>query len=151
MEVEVRVVDGARSCFVALPLHLIQALSRTSASGDLPPVLALDLRAATGARGTGTPSPGTPAVRHRLRLPLASSHRQVPLFLTVRSFLRRADPDSEVISFVRRTAKDLKLPASFVPQMLQSIQVPPLVLSLSVIFLRTDRLLCIGNSAIAQL
>ncbi|CAM0911659.1 unnamed protein product [Alopecurus aequalis] len=50
MEVEVRVVGGARSCFVALPLHLIQALSRTSASGDLPPVLALDLRAAAGAR-----------------------------------------------------------------------------------------------------
>ncbi|KAM3210520.1 hypothetical protein ACQJBY_064474 [Aegilops geniculata] len=46
MEVEVRVVGGARSCFVALPLHL----SRTSASGDLPPVLALDLRAAAGAR-----------------------------------------------------------------------------------------------------
>ncbi|XP_006660378.3 peroxisome biogenesis protein 1 [Oryza brachyantha] len=51
MEVEVRVVGGARSCFAALPLHLIHALSRTSASGDLPPVLALDLRAAaTGAR-----------------------------------------------------------------------------------------------------
>lgn len=50
MEVEVRVVGGARSCFVALPLHLIQALSRTSASGDLPPVLALDLRAASGGR-----------------------------------------------------------------------------------------------------
>ncbi|KAM3190255.1 hypothetical protein ACQJBY_068446 [Aegilops geniculata] len=50
MEVEVRVVGGARSCFVALPLHLIEALSRTSASGDLPPVLALDLRAAAGAR-----------------------------------------------------------------------------------------------------
>ncbi|KAL5231929.1 hypothetical protein ABZP36_030705 [Zizania latifolia] len=51
MEVEVRVVGGARSCFAALPLHLIHALSRTSASGDLPPVLALDLHvAATGAR-----------------------------------------------------------------------------------------------------
>lgn len=50
MEVEVRVVGGARSCFVALPLHLIQALSRTSASGELPPVLALDLRTAAGAR-----------------------------------------------------------------------------------------------------
>ena len=44
MEVEVRVVGGARSCFVALPLHLIHALERTSATGDLPPVLALDLR-----------------------------------------------------------------------------------------------------------
>lgn len=32
------------------------------------------------------------------------------------------DPDSEIISFAKRTAKDLKLPASFVPQMLQSIQ-----------------------------
>ncbi|XP_062195469.1 peroxisomal ATPase PEX1-like [Phragmites australis] len=50
MEVEVRVVGGARSCFVALPLHLIHALERTSASGDLPPVLALDLRAAVGGR-----------------------------------------------------------------------------------------------------
>lgn len=47
MEVEVRVVGGARSCFAALPLHLIHALSRTSVSGDLPPVLALHLRAAT--------------------------------------------------------------------------------------------------------
>ncbi|TVU04575.1 hypothetical protein EJB05_47691, partial [Eragrostis curvula] len=50
MEVEVRLVGGARSCFVALPLHLIHALERTSASGDLPPVLALDLRAAAGGR-----------------------------------------------------------------------------------------------------
>ncbi|XP_024316526.1 peroxisome biogenesis protein 1 isoform X2 [Brachypodium distachyon] len=50
MEVEVRVVGGARSCFVALPLHLIQALSRTSATGDLPPVLALDLRSPARAR-----------------------------------------------------------------------------------------------------
>ena len=50
LEVEVRVVGGARSCFVALPLHLIHALDRTSASGDLPPVLALDLRAAVGGR-----------------------------------------------------------------------------------------------------
>ncbi|KAL6646354.1 hypothetical protein ACP70R_017962 [Stipagrostis hirtigluma subsp. patula] len=48
MEVEVRVVGGARSCFAALPLHLIHALERTSASGELPPVLALDLRAAAG-------------------------------------------------------------------------------------------------------
>ncbi|KAK3122394.1 hypothetical protein QOZ80_8BG0669000 [Eleusine coracana subsp. coracana] len=50
MEVEVRVVGGARSCFVALPLHLIHTLERTSASGDLPPVLALDLRTAAGGR-----------------------------------------------------------------------------------------------------
>ncbi|KAL6858720.1 hypothetical protein ACP4OV_017722 [Aristida adscensionis] len=48
MEVEVRMVGGARSCFAALPLHLIHALERTSAWGDLPPVLALDLRAAAG-------------------------------------------------------------------------------------------------------
>ncbi|KAK3137548.1 hypothetical protein QOZ80_5BG0453780 [Eleusine coracana subsp. coracana] len=32
------------------------------------------------------------------------------------------DPDSEIISFAKRTAKDLKLPATFVPPMLQSIQ-----------------------------
>ncbi|EEE57715.1 hypothetical protein OsJ_08198 [Oryza sativa Japonica Group] len=32
------------------------------------------------------------------------------------------DPDSEIISFAKRTAKDLKLPANFVPQMLHSIQ-----------------------------
>ncbi|KAG2580635.1 hypothetical protein PVAP13_6NG359400 [Panicum virgatum] len=50
MEVEVRVVGGARSCFVALPLHLIHALERTSASGDLPPVLALQLRGPAGGR-----------------------------------------------------------------------------------------------------
>jgi peroxin-1 len=50
MEVEVRAVGGVRSCFVALPLHLIQALERTSASGDLPPVLALDLRGPAGGR-----------------------------------------------------------------------------------------------------
>ena len=50
MEVEVRVVGGARSCFVALPLHLIHALERTSASGYLPPVLALQLRGPAGGR-----------------------------------------------------------------------------------------------------
>ena len=50
MEVEVRVVGGARSCFAALPLHLIHALERTSATGDLPPVLALELRGPAGAR-----------------------------------------------------------------------------------------------------
>ncbi|KAF8753111.1 hypothetical protein HU200_011765 [Digitaria exilis] len=50
MEVEVRVVGGARSCFVALPLHLLHALERTSATGDLPPVLALDLRGPAGGR-----------------------------------------------------------------------------------------------------
>lgn len=32
------------------------------------------------------------------------------------------DPDSEVITFAKRTAKELKLPATFVPQMLHSIQ-----------------------------
>uniref|UniRef100_A0A452XXL8 Uncharacterized protein n=1 Tax=Aegilops tauschii subsp. strangulata TaxID=200361 RepID=A0A452XXL8_AEGTS len=32
------------------------------------------------------------------------------------------DPDSEVITFAKRTAKELKLPATFVPQILQSIQ-----------------------------
>ena len=50
LEVEVHVVGGARSCFAALPLHLIQALERTSATGDLPPVLALELRGPAGAR-----------------------------------------------------------------------------------------------------
>ncbi|CAD6245663.1 unnamed protein product [Miscanthus lutarioriparius] len=50
LEVEVHVVGGARSCFAALPLHLIHALERTSATGDLPPVLALELRGPAGAR-----------------------------------------------------------------------------------------------------
>ena len=50
LEVEVRVVGGTRSCFAALPLHLIHALERTSATGDLPPVLALELRGPAGAR-----------------------------------------------------------------------------------------------------
>jgi hypothetical protein len=35
-----------------------------------------------------------------------------------------ADPDSEIISFAKLPAKDLKLPSNFVPQMLQSIQMP---------------------------
>uniref|UniRef100_A0A452XXR4 Uncharacterized protein n=1 Tax=Aegilops tauschii subsp. strangulata TaxID=200361 RepID=A0A452XXR4_AEGTS len=50
------------------------------------------------------------------------SFRQVHRFLMFRPFLRRADPDSEVITFAKRTAKELKLPATFVPQILQSIQ-----------------------------
>lgn len=50
LEVQVHVVGGARSCFAALPLHLIHALERTSATGDLPPVLALELRGPAGAR-----------------------------------------------------------------------------------------------------
>ncbi|KZV23186.1 peroxisome biogenesis protein 1 [Dorcoceras hygrometricum] len=40
MEFEVRIVAGAESCFVSLPLSLIQTLQ----SGYLPPVLALELR-----------------------------------------------------------------------------------------------------------
>uniref|UniRef100_A0A804NPM2 Peroxisomal ATPase PEX1 n=1 Tax=Zea mays TaxID=4577 RepID=A0A804NPM2_MAIZE len=50
LEVQVHVVGGARSCFAALPLHLIHDLERTSATGDLPPVLALELRGPAGAR-----------------------------------------------------------------------------------------------------
>ncbi|XP_073122071.1 peroxisomal ATPase PEX1 [Henckelia pumila] len=44
MEFEVRIVGGGESCFVSLPLSLIQTLQ----SGYLPPVLALELR--SGAR-----------------------------------------------------------------------------------------------------
>ncbi|XP_075494974.1 LOW QUALITY PROTEIN: peroxisomal ATPase PEX1-like [Primulina tabacum] len=44
MEFEVRIVGAAESCFVSLPLSLIQTLQ----SGYLPPVLALELR--SGAR-----------------------------------------------------------------------------------------------------
>ncbi|KAL8481932.1 hypothetical protein ACS0TY_028178 [Phlomoides rotata] len=40
MEFEVRVVGGIESCFVSLPLSLIQSLQ----SGYLPPILALELR-----------------------------------------------------------------------------------------------------------
>ncbi|PIA25324.1 hypothetical protein AQUCO_11800013v1 [Aquilegia coerulea] len=43
MEFEVRVVGGIESCFVSLPLSLIQTLQSTR-SGFLPPVLALELR-----------------------------------------------------------------------------------------------------------
>ncbi|KAK4722037.1 hypothetical protein R3W88_012270 [Solanum pinnatisectum] len=44
MELEVRVVPGIESCFVSLPVTLLQALESTTASGYLPPVLALELR-----------------------------------------------------------------------------------------------------------
>ncbi|XP_055835853.1 peroxisomal ATPase PEX1 isoform X2 [Solanum dulcamara] len=44
MELEVRVVTGIESCFVSLPVILIQTLESTSASGYLPPILALELR-----------------------------------------------------------------------------------------------------------
>ncbi|PSS01355.1 Peroxisome biogenesis protein [Actinidia chinensis var. chinensis] len=47
MELEVRVVGGIESCFVSLPLLLIQALEQTrssSGSGSLPSFLALELR-----------------------------------------------------------------------------------------------------------
>ncbi|XP_044389681.1 peroxisome biogenesis protein 1 isoform X3 [Triticum aestivum] len=50
MEVVVRTVPGGRSCFVALPLPVIQALERTAAAGSLPAVLALELRGPDGAR-----------------------------------------------------------------------------------------------------
>lgn len=40
MEFEVRTVGGIESCFVSLPLSLIQTLQ----SGYLPPILALELR-----------------------------------------------------------------------------------------------------------
>uniref|UniRef100_N1QTY1 Peroxisomal ATPase PEX1 n=1 Tax=Aegilops tauschii TaxID=37682 RepID=N1QTY1_AEGTA len=50
MEVVVRTVPGVRSCFVALPLPVIQALERTAAGGSLPAVLALELRGPDGAR-----------------------------------------------------------------------------------------------------
>ncbi|KAF8412749.1 hypothetical protein HHK36_000718 [Tetracentron sinense] len=43
MEFEVRVVGGIESCFISLPLSLIQTLQSTC-SGILPPVLALELR-----------------------------------------------------------------------------------------------------------
>ncbi|XP_052201565.1 peroxisome biogenesis protein 1 isoform X2 [Diospyros lotus] len=48
MELEVRVVGEIESCFVSLPLHLIQTLQQTcssaSPSGSLPAFLALELR-----------------------------------------------------------------------------------------------------------
>ncbi|KAG8378198.1 hypothetical protein BUALT_Bualt08G0112900 [Buddleja alternifolia] len=40
MEFEVRVVGGIESCFVSLPLNLIQTLQ----SGYLPPILSIELR-----------------------------------------------------------------------------------------------------------
>ena len=40
MEFEVRAVGGIESCFVSLPLSLIQTLQ----TGYLPPILALELR-----------------------------------------------------------------------------------------------------------
>ena len=43
MELEVRTVGGIESCFVSLPLPLIQTLQSTS-PGLLPPVVALELR-----------------------------------------------------------------------------------------------------------
>ncbi|CAK9148480.1 unnamed protein product [Ilex paraguariensis] len=50
MEIEVRVVGGIESCFVSLPLLLIQTLDSTySRSGQpLPPILALELRSLDG-------------------------------------------------------------------------------------------------------
>ncbi|XP_042377696.1 peroxisome biogenesis protein 1-like isoform X1 [Zingiber officinale] len=47
MEFEVRAVGGIESCFVSLPLSLIQTLENTR-GGFLPPVLALQLRACSG-------------------------------------------------------------------------------------------------------
>lgn len=44
MELEVRVVGGIETCFVSLPVSLIQTLESTTASGYLPPILALELR-----------------------------------------------------------------------------------------------------------
>uniref|UniRef100_A0A452XXL0 Bushy growth protein n=1 Tax=Aegilops tauschii subsp. strangulata TaxID=200361 RepID=A0A452XXL0_AEGTS len=63
--------------------------------------------------------PGADTRRHRGGRPALQGclHLEPP-----RPFLRRADPDSEVITFAKRTAKELKLPATFVPQILQSIQ-----------------------------
>ncbi|XAR56140.1 hypothetical protein NMG60_11036493, partial [Bertholletia excelsa] len=49
MECEVRVTAAIESCFVSLPLLLIQTLQQTrSASDSLPPVLALELRPHSG-------------------------------------------------------------------------------------------------------
>ncbi|CAA6671838.1 unnamed protein product [Spirodela intermedia] len=47
MEFEVRLVGGIESCFVSLPLPLIQTLQST-AGGILPPVLGLELRSRDG-------------------------------------------------------------------------------------------------------
>ncbi|XP_028095148.1 peroxisome biogenesis protein 1 [Camellia sinensis] len=44
MELEVRVVAGIESCFVSLPLLLLQTLQQTRSSGSLPHFLALELR-----------------------------------------------------------------------------------------------------------
>ncbi|XP_026395273.1 peroxisome biogenesis protein 1-like isoform X1 [Papaver somniferum] len=44
MELDVRVVSGIDSCFVSLPLSLIQTLQSTRSFGSLPPVLSLELR-----------------------------------------------------------------------------------------------------------
>ncbi|XP_059656844.1 peroxisomal ATPase PEX1 isoform X2 [Cornus florida] len=47
MEFQVRVIGGLESCFVSLPLLLIQTLQSTN-SGSLPPFLALELRSRNG-------------------------------------------------------------------------------------------------------
>ncbi|XP_077232487.1 peroxisome 1 isoform X2 [Tasmannia lanceolata] len=47
MEFEVKVIGGIESCFVSLPLSLIQTLQSTHL-GFLPPVLALELRSRAG-------------------------------------------------------------------------------------------------------
>ncbi|KAI3965795.1 hypothetical protein MKX01_010752 [Papaver californicum] len=44
MELDVRVVSGIDSCFVSLPLSLLQTLQSTRSLGSLPPVLSLELR-----------------------------------------------------------------------------------------------------------
>jgi hypothetical protein len=72
------------------------------------------------ASATGTPSPGTREVPTH---PSCSSPPSSPRLIHSLA-APAADPDSEIISFAKRTAKDLKLPATFVPPMLQSIQVP---------------------------
>lgn len=48
MEFEVRVVAGVESCFVSLPLILIQTLQSTRPGGSLPHFLALELRSRDG-------------------------------------------------------------------------------------------------------
>ncbi|KAF4377361.1 hypothetical protein F8388_013707 [Cannabis sativa] len=47
MDFDVKLVAGMESCFVSLPLFLIQTLQSSSSSGYLPEVLALDLRSRT--------------------------------------------------------------------------------------------------------
>ncbi|KAL2627749.1 hypothetical protein AAZV13_07G190300 [Glycine max] len=79
MELEVQVVGGIDSCFVSLPLSLIQTLQSTRSS-PIPQILALELRSPTHPPHTwfvawsGATSSSSSAIEVSIPFPLSPSH-----------------------------------------------------------------------------